>query len=448
MRRDLTKGNVTGSLLLFAGPMILGNLLQQLYNIVDTWVVGKYVGADALAAVGSAYSLMTFLTSILIGLCMGSGALLSFYFGKGDEGKLRSCVLSSFVLTGLISVGLNLLVCVLQNIILKFLRIPEELSGLMGRYVSIVFVGIFFVFLYNYFAFVLRAVGNSVAPLVFLGLASLTNVVLDLYFVLVLGLGLAGAAWATVAAQAFSGVGLGVYTWIKEPRFRFSFREFARGEKPIKEIVQFSVTTSAQQSVMNLGILLVQGLVNSFGTSVMAAFAAAVKIDTFAYMPAQEFGNAFSIFVSQNYGAGEKDRLKKGMMGAFALSGGFCLLISFVVFGMAKYLMLIFVKESETEILRIGMEYLRIEGAFYIGIGILFLLYGYFRGVNRPGISLLLTVISLGTRVALAYTLAAIPGIEERGIWWAIPIGWALADITGILLIKRNSTDIGSQISA
>lgn len=448
MRRDLTKGNVTGSLLLFAGPMILGNLLQQLYNIVDTWVVGKYVGADALAAVGSAYSLMTFLTSILIGLCMGSGALLSFYFGKGDAGRLRSCMLSSFVLIGLISVGLNLLVWALQNMILKFLRIPEELSGLMGRYVSIVFWGIFFVFLYNYFAFVLRAVGNSLVPLVFLGLASLTNVVLDLYFVLGLGLGLAGAAWATVAAQAFSGVGLGIYTWIKEPRFRFSFREFAGGEKPIKEIVQFSVTTSAQQSVMNFGILLVQGLVNSFGTSVMAAFAAAVKIDTFAYMPAQEFGNSFSIFVSQNYGAGEKDRLKKGTVRAFALSGGFCLFISSVVFGMAKYLMLIFVKESETEILRIGVGYLRIEGVFYIGIGILFLLYGYFRGVNRPGISLLLTVISLGTRVALAYTLAAIPGIKERGIWWAIPIGWALADITGILLIKKSSTDIGSQISA
>lgn len=448
MKRDLTKGSVTGSLLMFAGPMILGNLLQQLYNIVDTWVVGKYVGADALAAVGSAYSLMTFLTSALIGLCMGSGALMSFYFGKGDRVKLRSCMLSSFVMIGMISVGLNLLVWALEGPILKLLRIPEELFGRMESYVTVVFAGIFFVFLYNFFAFVLRAVGNSLMPLVFLGLASFANVALDLYFVMGLDMGLAGAAWATVAAQAFSGVGLGIYTWVKEPRFRFALRDFRASEKPLKEILRFSVVTSAQQSVMNFGILLVQGLVNSFGTSVMAAFAAAVKIDTFAYMPAQEFGNAFSIFVSQNYGAGEKERLKKGTAGAFALSGAFCLLISSGVCGLAKYLMLIFVKKSETEILRIGIEYLRIEGAFYIGIGILFLLYGYFRGVNRPGVSLLLTVISLGTRVVLAYTLAAIPGIRERGIWWAIPIGWALADITGILLLKKSSKDTGSRISA
>lgn len=448
MKRDLTKGSVTGSLLIFAGPMILGNLLQQLYNIADTWVVGKYVGADALAAVGSAYSLMTFLTSILIGLCMGSGALLSFYFGKGEQGKLRGCMLSSFVMIGLLALGLNLLVWALKRPILRFLRIPEELSGLMESYVTVVFAGIFFVFLYNFFAFVLRAVGNSLMPLVFLGIASFINVALDFWFVPGLGMGLAGAAWATVAAQAFSGVGLGIYTWIKEPRFRFSLREFKASEKPLKEILGFSLTTSAQQSVMNFGILLVQGLVNSFGVSVMAAFAAVVKIDTFAYMPAQEFGNAFSIFVSQNYGAGEKERLKRGTAGAFALSGLFCLLISAGVWALARYLMLVFVKESETEILRIGMEYLRIEGAFYIGIGILFLLYGYFRGVNRPGVSLLLTVISLGTRVILAYTLAAIPGIGERGIWWAIPIGWALADITGILLLRKGSKDTGSRISA
>ena len=214
----------------------------------------------------------------------------------------------------------------------------------------------------------------------------------------------------------------------------------------MKEIVRFSLITSAQQSVMNFGILMVQGLVNSFGTVVMAAFAAAVKIDTFAYMPAQEFGNAFSIFVSQNYGAGEeKERLKKGMFGAIGVSAGFCLVVSLLVCGMAKELMLIFVKPEETEILKTGMEYLRIEGAFYIGIGILFLMYGYFRGINRPGISLLLTTISLGTRVVLAYTLAAIPEIGVQGIWFSIPVGWALADITGMLLTGRKATDIGSR---
>lgn len=447
-KRDLTRGNVTGALLIFAGPMILGNLLQQFYNIVDTWVVGKYVGAEALAAVGSAYSLMTFLTSVLIGLCMGSGTMLSFCFGRKDMERLRSVMMSSFVMIGLISAGLNLAVYIFLEPILLFLRIPGELMEMMRHYISIVFLGILFVFLYNFFAFVLRALGNSFVPLLFLGAAALTNVGLDLFFVLGLGAGLEGAAWATVAAQALSGVGLGIYTWIREPRLRFSLRDLRRGEKSTADILRFSLTTSAQQSVMNFGILMVQGLVNSFGTSVMAAFAAAVKIDSFAYMPAQEFGNAFSVFISQNFGAGERTRLKKGMKNAVVVSAAFCLSISAAVFGGAESLMKIFVRESEREIIGIGAEYLRVEGAFYAGIGILFLLYGYFRGINRPGISLLLTVISLGTRVVLAYLLSAIPGNGVHGIWWSIPIGWALADITGILLIGKRPTGIDSQSGA
>ncbi len=172
----------------------------------------------------------------------------------------------------------------------------------------------------------------------------------------------------------------------------------------------------------------------------MAAFAATVKIDTFAYMPAQEFGNAYSIFISQNFGAEKTERVKQGTGKAMTVSAVFCGLISALVFAFARFLMLIFVDAGETEIIEIGMQYLRIEGAFYIGIGILFLLYGYFRGVNRPGVSLVLTVISLGTRVALAYILAAVPGIGVLGIWWAIPIGWALADVTGFVLMRRGGT--------
>ena len=187
---------------------------------------------------------------------------------------------------------------------------------------------------------------------------------------------------------------------------------------------------------MNFGILMVQGLVNSFGTAVMAAFAAGVKIDTLAYMPAQEFGNAYSIFISQNYGADEKDRIKKGTKSALVMVLVFCAVISAGVFLLAPRLMEIFISPEETQIIRIGAGYLRIEGACYCGIGILFLLYGYFRAVERPRISLLLTVISLGTRVALAYALAPSFGVDA--IWWAVPVGWALADIMGALLVKKR----------
>ncbi len=435
INQDLTKGNVTKSLLVFAAPMILGNLLQQCYNIADTWVVGKFVGADALAAVGSSYALMTFLNSLLIGLSMGGGAVFSYYIGKGDRERVRICAQTAFVLIGVLAVALTLASQALMHPILTLLRTPAELYE-MTR--AVVFWGIFFIFLYNYFAFLLRALGNSVAPLYFLGAASALNIALDLFFVCSLKRGLSGAAEATVIAQAVSGLGLGIYLWVKEPYYRFSLSRFLREEKPVGEICGYSLMTGVQQSVMNFGILMVQSLVNSFGPAVMAAFAATVKIDTFAYMPAQEFGNAYSIFISQNFGAGQRERVKQGTRKAMTVSAAFCGVISVLVFAFARFLMLIFVDAGETQIIEIGMQYLRIEGAFYIGIGVLFLLYGYFRGVNRPGVSLVLTVISLGTRVALAYVLAAVPAIGVLGIWWAIPIGWALADVTGFVLMRRS----------
>ena len=183
---------------------------------------------------------------------------------------------------------------------------------------------------------------------------------------------------------------------------------------------------------------MVQGLVNSFGAVVMAAFAAGVKIDTLAYMPAQEFGNAFSLFISQNYGAGQKERVRQGMKDAVKISLMFCIMISLLVFMAAEYLIMLFVKDPSAGIIRTGAGYLRVEGAFYCGIGILFLLYGYYRGINRPEMSLVLTVISLGTRVLLAYCLAAVPGIGVAGVWWAIPIGWILADVTGVVYMIRK----------
>ena len=183
---------------------------------------------------------------------------------------------------------------------------------------------------------------------------------------------------------------------------------------------------------------MVQGLVNSFGTVVMAAFAAAVKIDSFAYMPVQDFGNAFSTFIAQNYGARDMGRIRRGIRSAVLAAAVFSGAVSVLGCVFAEPLLLLFVKPEEREILAVGVQYLRVEGAFYVGIGILFLLYGLYRAIQRPGMSLVLTVISLGTRVALAYALSAIPAIGVVGIWWSVPIGWALADVAGVVYYKRN----------
>lgn len=437
MNGDLSKGPVVKSMLLFAIPMILGDLLQQCYNIADTLIVGRCLGEKALAAVGSSFTLMTFITSIILGLCMGSSALFSIRFGQKDENGLKEDICASFIFIAAVTVLLNVVAYASLGGLRVFLRVPDEVWGEMREYLFVIFMGIPAVFLYNYFASYLRAIGNSVVPLVFLAVSSLLNIILDLWFVIGFEMGVAGAAEATVIAQYLSGLGIMLYTLICYKRVHVIWKISCLKKERISEIVSFSMLTCIQQSVMNLGILMVQGLVNSFGTVVMAAFAAAVKIDAFAYMPVQDFGNAFSTFIAQNYGAKEKQRIQHGLKAAVCISAIFCVIISTFVFVFAKPLMMIFVDAGETHIIMEGVRYLRIEGAFYIGIGWLFLLYGLYRALGKPGMSVVLTIFSLGTRVVLAYTLSAIPQIGVTGIWWSVPIGWALADIIGFLYYKN-----------
>lgn len=440
MKGDMTKGPIMRSMLCFAAPMIAGNLLQQCYNVADTLIVGRYLGTDALAAVGSSFALMTFLTSILLGLCMGSGTFFSIRFGQKDMEGLREGVCASFVMIAALTLVLNLLAFCFINEILFLLKIPEEVYGLMKAYLVVIFGGIAATFLYNFYASLLRSTGNSVTPLVFLAVSAVLNILLDLWFVLGLRLGVAGAAAATVIAQYVSGIGIALYTRKRCTDLYVERRHWRIRRECVKEIAGFSVLTCLQQSVMNLGILMVQGLVNSFGPTVMAAFAAAVKIDAFAYMPVQDFGNAFSTYVAQNYGAGKEERIRTGIRGAVLTVLAFCLVISAGVWVLARPLMLLFVSARETAVIAEGIRYLHIEGAFYCGIGCLFLWYGLYRALGKPGMSVILTVISLGTRVALAYMLSQIPAFGVAGIWWSVPIGWILADIAGLLyyIVRRK----------
>ena len=432
MENELTKGPVMQTMLRFAVPMILGDLLQQCYNIADTLIVGRYLGESALAAVGSAFSLMTFLTSIILGLAMGSGTVFSIRYGQKDEKGLKEGILASFALLASVTVILNILVFAGLDLIIWFLRTPEELVQMMRDYLAVIFAGLVGIFLYNFFASLLRSLGNSVVPLVFLAVSACLNIVLDLWFVTGLHRGVAGAAEATVIAQYVSGIGIAIYTFAKFPQLLRREQGVCLRKSRVKEITSFSALTCMQQSIMNLGILAVQGLVNSFGTTIMAAFAAAVKIDAFAYLPVQDFGNAFSIFTAQNYGAKKPERIKKGIRTAVLVSVSFSLLISLCVCLFAAPLMSLFIDASEAAVIAEGARYLRIEGAFYFMIGILFLLYGLYRALGRPGMSVVLTVVSLGTRVALAYALSAVPAFGVMGIWWSVPIGWFLADALGI----------------
>ena len=402
-------------------------------------MVGKCIGNNALAAVGASYTLMIFLTSVIIGLCLGSSAFIAMAYGKKNTEKIKNGIFLSFAFTALITVLLIVLFCAGLDTITKWLRVPQETVSDMRIYLVYVFMGFFATFIYNYISNLLRGLGNSVVPLFFLALSVVLNIALDILFVAGFQMGIAGAAQATVLAQHISGFGLLIYYWIKYPGLRLHKKDCVWNREYFMEILSLSGFTCLQQSVMNFGILMVQGLVNSFGAVVMAAFAVAVKIDTIAYMPVQDFGNAFSVFVAQNFGAGKKERIRAGMKSAGISVAVFCAVISTAVCVFAKTLMQIFVSGSD-EVVRTGVQHLRIEGMFYIGIGLLFMLYGYYRAVGRPGVSVVLTVISLGTRVLLASTLSAVSWIGIAGIWGSIPIGWFLADFAGILLLKRSRT--------
>ena len=395
---DLTTGSIPKTLLRFAFPMICGNLLQQLYNVADTLIVGRFLGSDALGAVGSSYTLMTFLTSILLGLCMGSGALFSVCWGQRDLARLRRQTHAAFVLIAVCTVVLNAAAFLLLDAMKTLLSVPAEVWPLMRSYLFVIFLGIGGTFLYNYYASLLRAVGNSLVPLLFLAASAVLNIALDLVFVLVCRWGVEGAAAATVLAQWLSGIGTAVYTLVRCPELRARREERRITGSMLRELLSASVLTCLQQSVMNLGILMVQGRINSFGPVIMAAFAAAVKIDSFAYMPLQDFGNAFSTFIAQNYGAQRPERIRRGIRTAVLLSSVFAVCVSACVVLLAAPLLGLFLQPGETEILQAGVTYLRIAGAFYVGIGGLFTAVGDCR-FNAPYLKTLYDYLDLPNKM-------------------------------------------------
>ena len=308
----------------------------------------------------------------------------------------------------------------------------------IASYLLVIFAGIFFTFLYNFFAAVLRSVGNSFAPLLFLLLSTVVNIALDLLFVIVFRWGVSGAALATVIAQGLSAAGIVLYFALRLPTLRPSRATFRLESSVAGPRCRASAcSSSVQQSIMNFGILLVQSLVNSFGIATMAAFAAGVKIDSFAYSPAQDFANEVLRPSSRRTrGAGKPDRVKQGIREAALLSLSFCAVVSALIFVFARPLLTLFMNDpGETEeILDIGVHYLRVEGVFYVGISLLFLLYAIYRGLEQAGMSVVLTVISLGLRVVLAYAFA--PHFGVTAIWLAIPIGWFIADAVGLLRLR------------
>ncbi|AIY78829.1 MATE family efflux transporter [Clostridium botulinum] len=433
---DMTTGNPSKLIFKFALPMILGNIFQQVYNLVDTIVVGKFVGAHALAAIGSSFSIVVFITSIIIGLAMGANVILAQFYGSNEKDKFKIVSITSFLFIGAVTLVLMILSLNSIDFLLTIFNMPEELIMDSKAYLIIILSGLGFTFIYNLATAMLRSVGDSKRPLYFLIISSIINVILDLVFVINFNLGVKGVALATIIAQGISALLSCIYVYTKLSFIRFTKKDLKLDKDILKLVAKYSILTSIQQSIMNFGILIVQGLVNTFGVTVMAAFAAGVKVDSIAYMPVQDFGNAFSTYVAQNKGAEKFERIKKGIISSVKMIITFCLVTSSLILVFSKNIMLLFVDEKEEEIIKLGVQYISVVAVFYVLIGFLFMFYGLYRGLGMLKISIILTVISLGTRVGLAYVLSATL-LGACGIWWSIPIGWALADALGVIVYKK-----------
>lgn len=437
LNRDLTQGSIPKGLLAFALPLILGNLLQQLYNLADTWVVGQFLGEGALAAVGSSYTLMTFLTSILLGLCMGSSVFFAMQFGRKDPARFRAGIFQSFCLIGGLTVVLTGLVYLALGGILWFLRIPADVWDLTRTYLVWVFAGIPATFLYNYFANLLRAIGNSVTPLLFLGVSVVGNIGLDLLFVIPLKMGVMGAALATVLSQVASAVltlrcivgSQGMPWHIRTEKLRLHGDVFAA-------ICTIGVPAAAQSAMYNISNMFIQSSMNSFGTSTIAAWGVYGKIDFLFWMTINSLGIAITTFAGQNFGARQYDRVRRGVRVCLAMAACTTLVISFTFYNLAEVLFRLF--SQDDAVVAVGVGMMHVLTPVYITYVCIEVLAGALRGCGDVRVPTLITVFFVcGLR--MLWLFIAVPIRHEVAtVEMSYPITWSLASALFILYYVKG----------
>lgn len=424
MVQDMTRGSVVRQIVIFAIPLFIGNIFQQLYNMVDAIVVGRFVGKNALAAVGTSFPALFLLIALVMGLTMGASVVISQLFGAGDLKRMRRAISTSFIFLILCALVISLLGLLLSRKMLMLLQTPPEVIGEATVYLQILFAGLLFMFVYNSIAAFLRALGDSRTPLYFLIISSLLNIALDLLFVLRFNMGVAGVAWATVIAQAVSALLSIIYIYWRVELLRLSPPDFVFDRELFIESVRLGIPASVQQTVLSLGMIAVQGLVNSFGSITMAAYTAAVRVDSIAMMPIMNLGLAVSTFTAQNIGAGDLKRVRRGYRRTLVMVAICCLAASAVILLFGPGLIRLFIDASEAGVIAQGNDYITVVSFFYILMGLLFITNGVLRGSGDMTVSMVSTIVSLTARVVFAYYLSSHQNIGYRGIWWSIPIGW------------------------
>ena len=424
--KDLTVGKESKLILQFAAPMLLGNVFQQMYNIVDSIIIGNFIGKEALAAVGASFPIIFALISLVIGFATGATIIIAQYFGAKKLDMVKRTIDTLYIFLFFASIILSVIGISLSAPIFRLIQLPEEVVPYSMLYLQIYLSGLIFFFGFNGTAAILRGLGDSKTPLYFLIISTITNVIFDLLFVIVFKWGIAGVAIGTILAQGGAFITAIIYLNRTHDVVKLAVRKLKFDRDIFRQSIRIGLPSGLQQTFVSLGLIAIVWIVNLFGTDVIAAFAIAIRIDSLASLAAMNFGAALSTFVGQNLGANKVERVRAGLVSTFVMTSIISVTITAIAILFSRQLMGIFTDDQA--VISIGSQYLVIVSSFYIIFSTLFVLNGVMRGAGDTLIPMFITLFSLWVvRIPVSYFLSQ--EIGETGIWWAIPIGWFLGMI-------------------
>ncbi|HBF9827645.1 TPA: MATE family efflux transporter [Clostridioides difficile] len=433
--KDLTTGHEGKSIFFFAMPMLIGSLFQQLYNTADSIIVGRFIGKEAMAAVSGANPIMFLLVAALMGVSLGFSILVSQFYGSGDLKKVKATIDTTYILLFIGSILISILGIVFGGPMLKLMNTPESVFAQSKLYLTIIFSGILFSAGYNSVSAILRGLGDSLTPLYFLIIATILNIVLDLTFIVVLRMGVEGVALATIMAQAVSFIISIIYLNKKHEVLKFKIKGIVYDNKIFKDGLRLGLPSGVQQMLFSIGNMALQFLVNSYGTSAMAAFGAGLRIENFISLPIMNLGSAVSTFVAQNIGAGENERVKKGILESIKMTLVLAVTVIALILLFRENLIALF--NTDKDVIKIGSSYLFIIGPFFLFIGTSFVLSSAMKGAGDSMFALISSIVSLWLgRLPASYMLSKFFGTD--GIWMGIPFGWTLGLIVTVIYYKKG----------
>ncbi len=427
MARDFTSGSPMKTIFMFAIPMLLGNLFQQLYSTVDSIIVGNYEGASALAAVSASGSVQFLLVAIAFGFTAGMSVVISQVYGARDYKKMKTVFSTGFIFIVCLSICLAIIGNIITKPVLHLLDTPENIMPNSAVYLSIMFSGMPFQFIYNMYASVLRAVGDSKTPLYFLIVAAITNIVLDLVFVASFGMGVRGVAWATLLSQALSGFLCHLYVGKKVPMFKIGKGEWVFDKEILGAIINYGLPSAVQQSVVSVGMMFVQSYVNFFGADMTAAFGVANRIENFVTMPLMQFAMALSMFAGQNIGAGQEKRAKEGVKATVTMQLIFGLTMAFVLPVVAPMLINMFGLAEDVRVVELASMGIGFAAKFLFIFGLFQALNQFHRGVGDTRFAMVASICMVFVRVPATGFMVNTLQLGEISIWAGMVIGWCTA---------------------